>query len=219
MKNLLFFIAIITILLNPIFSFSNQIERTQDSIVRLLDDGGKVVIYGITDGKPNFLKKQYDANGRLRVIIEDVPHLKRKNRLFPVKYIFFYEDGVVAKEYMHQALISERPIGQFLDYYPSGNLKAIGFYNITESYLHMRDKTWTWYDEDGNVEHYEKYKLVVEKLNGYKRITNYYFDGDVDRWVKHGYLEEIKDNREVLNRKQYSFGEEIEFELPSYYAQ
>lgn len=67
--------------------------------------------------------------------------------------------------------------GYHYEYFKNGTIKREGFYTNQ-----LQDSVWKYYNENGNIEQINKYK-VIDGISVYIRIDDFYMDGKIHRKI------------------------------------
>lgn len=153
-------------------------------------------------GQSNWKKKSYNVSGILTSVQEMIG------------------ENVVVKTYnKNSVLVSEEIYKDVLlscllkikIFYDSGKLKVSGNY-YDKYYKPMKIGEWKFYDENGDLNGIDKYKVEEEFFpNGnIKTLTNYILTKGNDLWERHGYTEHYTENGDFEYVYNYQWGRIVE---------
>ena len=106
-------------------------------------------------------------------------------------YIHYYKEYLSGKklevEYARDIFGDE--YGNDISYYNNGKKKFEGHYCDTVGGL--RNGTWKWYNYDGTIKAIENYKAEVINTPNKEILGSYFFNEQMNKWVKYGKWKEI----------------------------
>lgn len=145
--------------------------------------------------KPGWIKNTYDKFDNLVRSENFFIDINDKIKKEKIKTTVYYQNSKQKeKEFTTFLLADDLLIGDYKIFHENGKVQVSGKLfdpyevGINKYVGNLKDGEWKWYDNNGNLEYTEKYKVqVVYWDNGnIKFIYSLFFDDSKNVWLKHG---------------------------------